>query len=599
MQIKNDHRFNLIKKAWVYRPQFFVLYCIRVIASAICPFLSIFAVKLIVDELTNEKDLKKLLIYASAYCLLAVVINYLVSGIKLYCDRYGDDFDRYFNRLLCEKALRLEYYEIEDAKVLDSIEKARFGISGVSGGVQGMFESLFDFITNIITVLGVIVIIANNAPLIILLVAIPAVLHSFETKRINKLDFESKTKVAELRRIYDYMFISLTKPKYAKDIRLYSAGNLIAGRIDNYIDECVNGVMYSTEKKRIIPVVKSSLYKTLSLIFSYIYLGILLVLKMLSLGNFSMLASSAVTLNTGITGAIFNINQFIIQKKYINEYIDFMERPDVYNSGTVVPDKNGKHTIELKNVSFMYPGTNKNILDKVSFKIENGERVAIVGQNGAGKSTLIKLICGLYKPDVGEIMIDGINVKKYNKEYYNQLFSVVFQDFSLLAYSLAENIAIKKNPDEEERKRILTIFQTINFNRRIRKMPKGIDTTIYKLFDDEGINPSGGELQKIAIARALYKDAPIIILDEPTAALDPIAENEIYSNFDSLIGDKTAIYISHRMSSTKFCDRIIVLDNGRISEMGTHDELIAREGIYAMLYNSQAQFYNCEDKLPK
>ncbi len=592
MKKKQKVKFNLMGKAIAYRPQFFILYLIRVAAAAVLPFLSIYAVKLIIDELTSGKDIKKLLIYAGSYCVAAVVFNYAVAAIKLLGDSYGDDFDRYFNRLLCEKVISLEYYEMEDPAVLNSIEKAKNGISSMSGGVQGLVETMLDFVSNVITVLGVISIIAINAPLLLPVIIIPAVIRSIYTMKLNKTDFEGKSKMTELRRVYNYMFVNLTQQKYAKDIRLYSAGDLIAGKTDDYLREGVLGIMKENEAERKPLAAKSTLLKTLSQLIGYTYLGYLLISKVLSFGDFSMLISSMGTLDTGITGAIAKLNAFSVQKRFLKEYTDFMKRPITANDGKRTPENTDKHTVVFRNVSFKYPGTKSYALRGVSLTINSGERIAVVGRNGAGKTTLVKLMCGLYEQDEGEILIDGIDSRYYDRQHFHKLFSVVFQDFSLLAYGLGENIAIKKDPDENERRKIEKVFETVNFTEKVEKMPNGLDTVLYKIFDDHGVEPSGGEKQKIAIARALYKDAPIIILDEPTAALDPIAENEIYSNFDSLVGEKTAVYISHRMSSTRFCDRIIVIDNGRIAESGTHDELMSENGIYAQLYSSQAQFYN-------
>ena len=237
--------------------------------------------------------------------------------------------------------------------------------------------------------------------------------------------------------------------------------------------------------------------------------------------------------------------------------------------------------------SFRYPGTADDILKNVSLDFKIGQKMALVGRNGAGKTTLIKLLLRLYEPTEGEICLNGINIEKYDYEEYLQIFSVVFQDFKLFAFPLDENIAAGGQVDKRRLKQVLT---KIGLNEFVEGLPKKECTLLYQE-NGEGVTPSGGEAQKVAIARALYKDAPFVILDEPTAALDPIAEAGIYENFDSLVGEKTAVYISHRMSSCKFCDRIVVLDHGEIAEEGTHDSLMERNGIYAKLYQKQAEYY--------
>ena len=270
-------------------------------------------------------------------------------------------------------------------------------------------------------------------------------------------------------------------------------------------------------------------------------------------------------------------------------YEEFINRPNMHYDGTLPIEKRDDNEYELsfRNVSFCYPGTEDYILKNVSLDFKIGQKMALVGRNGAGKTTLIKLLLRLYEPTGGEICLNGINIEKYDYEEYMQIFSVVFQDFKLFAFPLDENIAAGEQVDKARLKQVLT---KIGLNEFAERLPQKKRTLLYQE-NGEGVTPSGGEAQKVAIARALYKNAPFVILDEPTAALDPIAEAGIYENFDSLVGEKTAVYISHRMSSCKFCDRIVVLDHGEIAEEGTHEQLLEQNGIYAKLYQTQAEYY--------
>lgn len=248
-----------------------------------------------------------------------------------------------------------------------------------------------------------------------------------------------------------------------------------------------------------------------------------------------------------------------------------------------------QYEVEFKNVSFKYPGSEIWALKNVSMKFKVGSRLAIVGENGSGKTTFIKLLCRLYDPQEGEILLNGINIRKYNYRDYMNIFSVVFQDFQLISQPLGNNVAGSTNYDEEKVRKALI---DAGFGERLETMPEGLNTQLYKDFTENGVEISGGEAQKIAIARALYKDAPFIILDEPTAALDPIAEAEIYAKFNDIAGDKTAIYISHRLSSCKFCDEIMVFHEGSVIQQGTHEMLVAEEnGKYYELWHAQAQYY--------
>lgn len=242
--------------------------------------------------------------------------------------------------------------------------------------------------------------------------------------------------------------------------------------------------------------------------------------------------------------------------------------------------------IEFKNVSFAYPDSEKSVLKNLNLTLRQGERLAVVGKNGSGKTTFVKLLCRLYDPVEGEILFNGKNIKEYDYKEYLNLFSVVFQDFKLLALPLAQNIS---GGEAYDKLKVLEVLKNTGLD--LSKFKNAEETYLYKNFDDEGVNISGGEGQKIAIARALYKDAPLIILDEPTAALDPIAEAEIYSKFDGLVKNKTSLYISHRLSSCKFCSHILVFDEGRIVQEGSHEELLAEDGLYSKLWNAQAQYY--------
>ncbi len=276
---------------------------------------------------------------------------------------------------------------------------------------------------------------------------------------------------------------------------------------------------------------------------------------------------------------------------YIEKTFKFLDIPNSMYQGSLTTEKRSdrQYEVEFKNVSFKYPGAENWALKNVSMKFKVGSRLALVGENGSGKTTFIKLLCRLYDPQEGQILLNGIDIRKYNYRDYMDIFSIVFQDFQLLSQPLGANVAGSTTYDKEK---VTKALVDAGFGERLETMPEGLDTQLYKEFTENGVEVSGGEAQKIAIARALYKDAPFIILDEPTAALDPIAEAEIYSKFNDISGDKTAIYISHRLSSCKFCDEIAVFHEGAVVQKGTHEGLLSDEaGKYHELWNAQAQYY--------
>ena len=316
------------------------------------------------------------------------------------------------------------------------------------------------------------------------------------------------------------------------------------------------------------------------------------------LGTATQYIGSVTSFFGGFSELMKCIGVMRINSSFLDTVFELLDTPNTMYQGSLTTEKRSdiRYDVEFRDVSFKYPGSEAYALRHVNMKFKVGSRLAVVGMNGSGKTTFIKLLCRLYDPTEGEILLNGINIRKYRYDDYMKIFSVVFQDFQLLALPLGQNVAASQTYDAA---RVLDCLNKAGFGEKLAKMPHGLDTYLYKSVDTEGVDVSGGEAQKIAIARALYKDSPFIILDEPTAALDPIAEAEIYSKFDEIAGDKTAVYISHRLSSCKFCDEIAVFDSGSVIQQGTHSDLLADEsGKYFELWNAQAQYYKKDTVQP-
>lgn len=314
------------------------------------------------------------------------------------------------------------------------------------------------------------------------------------------------------------------------------------------------------------------------------------------IGSVTQYVGAVTALSRNLSTLIEMIGYMQTNATFLQTVYQLLDIPNSMYQGSLTTEKRSdrNYEVEFKNVSFKYPNTDTWALRNVSVKFKVGNRLAVVGENGSGKTTFIKLLCRLYDPQEGEILLNGINIRKYNYRDYMNIFSVVFQDFQLLSQPLGSNVAGSMNYDEE---RVLKSLRDAGFEERLKELPDGLDTQLYKEFGEsnDGVNISGGEAQKIAIARALYKNAPFLILDEPTAALDPIAEAEIYAQLNQIVNDRTAIYISHRLSSCRFCDEILVFDNGEIIQAGSHDSLVAVEnGKYYELWHAQAKYYTSE-----
>ena len=323
---------------------------------------------------------------------------------------------------------------------------------------------------------------------------------------------------------------------------------------------------------------------------AYIIVGLLALAGSVTLGNVLRFAGCIRNLFGELDALTKTVPELFLNIRKHMSTMEFLELENEMHRGSLPVEKrsDGEYRIEFRNVSFRYPGSEDYALRNFSLKLKVGEKLAIVGMNGSGKTTMIKLLCRLYDPQEGEILLNGVDIRKFRQEEYLKLFSVVFQDFKLFSLPLGENVAADCHYDGEKAEKCL---QEAGFAERLNRMPEGVDTYLYKDYED-GVEVSGGEAQKIAIARAVYKEAPFVLLDEPTAALDPVSEYEIYRDFDRIVGGKTAVYISHRLSSCRFCGRIAVFHEGRVVQTGSHEELLREEGgKYWELWDAQAQYY--------
>ncbi len=323
----------------------------------------------------------------------------------------------------------------------------------------------------------------------------------------------------------------------------------------------------------------------------FIYVGARAYIGVFGIGSFVLYRGTVERFINAVSTLGARLGELRNNNDFLQKIFDYVDLPDAMYRGTLSVEKrdDNKFEIEFRNVSFKYPGRDTYALKNVNFKFRIGERLAFVGMNGSGKTTFIKLLCRLYDPTEGTILLNGIDITRYDYHEYLSLFSVVFQDFATFAYTIADNVSAQKNPD---RKKLTECLERVGLGDKIKELPKGVDTYVYRWFVNDGVDLSRGELQKIALARALYKDAPFFILDEPTAALDPIAEAEVYSRFNDIVGEKTAVFISHRLSSCRFCDKIVVFHEGALVQFGSHDSLVCDEnGKYFELWHAQAQYY--------
>lgn len=567
-------------------PWFFVLEAIKTLIQILQPFVGLFLTPLLVDELCGERHVETLVFYAAVLVLGECVLSLLLERVNMTLQKYQERLNNYFTMEISRHSMGLDFQLTEDKKALDQLEKAATGMSWYSGGAYGIGEQAFMFVGNIFKIAGFVTVITMHAPLLLLIILIYVVFSGWIRSKLNEIELKAYGNLSKSNRLFGYFGWEVVDFRYGKDIRLYDSRRMLVEKWKKYTKETTDAWKWRADKSYPCNLALDGVGLIRSLV-TYFYAGFLVIRGAFSIGIFTQMISAAGGLDATLGGLVWNVQELMKRCNYAYEYVLFMEYPEAMPKGTAHVEPR-EHRIEFRNVTFAYPGSDKKVLDGVNIIVEPGEHLSIVGRNGAGKTTFIKLLCRLYDPTEGEILVDGRNIKEYDYKEYIRQFAPVFQDFKIFGFSIGENIVF----DNMDQDRLNEMLKLTGLDGMTQKLPKGADTRVFKVFEEDGIEPSGGEQQKLAIARALYKNASVIILDEPTAALDPMAEYEIYKQFHSLVGDKTAFYISHRLSSCRFCDKIAVFDGGRIAEYGSHEELAnISGGIYAQMFEAQAQYY--------
>lgn len=583
----------LISKAWAIDKTLFWDFGCYTLMTAIAPFIGIFTPKFLIDELMGNKKTETLVLILGGFFLLSAIVNYLSAYFygayypKVVVTRFK------FINMMQEKCMNMDFRHTENPETLNNMESAERAIGSSNTGVEGIYHKLFGLFGAGISFLGYVAIVAVLNPLVLLYLIFNVLVTYFLTLKVKTFEHSKKDEISDKNRKAEYIYKTMYDFSYGKDIRIYKLGDWLSKKFQQFKDDGVaiqRKIKYKYFKVGAVEVILLLLRE--GIIYGYLIYRV--VRGNMTIGDFTMYFATISGFAMWMQKVMADLAFIRSQNLYLNDFRDFLEIDDEKEKpNPVAIPECGAYEIEFRNVSFKYPHSDRYIYKNLSFTIKPGQRLAIVGVNGAGKTTFVKLLTRLYDPTEGEILINGINIKEFNKKEYNKLFSVVFQEIRMFAFSVAENVALttKDNLDEE---RVIKAIEKAGMGDKVRSLKKGIHTTLLKFLDEEGIELSGGENQKLALARAIYKDGHIIVLDEPTAALDAIAEYNIYKGFNDLVGDKTAIYISHRLASTHFCDVIAFFEDGQIKEYGTHEELLAKNGKYAEMFNIQAHYYQEE-----
>ena len=574
--------------------------------TAVMPFINIWFTSKIIDLLDGGAGMKSLTLYIGS----AVGINAVLFFVNCFLGEMQFVYrSLMYNKELREissKLFRIEYQRLENSEFKELVHKHSEAQDRVFSSFVQFTWMMRDFISGALTlVISVVIIIPLlkigfektgtsffERPAFLLTIfgaiAVMAVIILVVAVRMNKAWFKASDEYSRLDRIFYYFLNMFSDYNTGKEIRVYNEQTLIK---HTATDKLLTDGERVLKKASMNTARQSSFVAILGALVGfgiYLFIGTKGLYGLFGIGSLVLYCGAFMQIIAGIMKMAVTFGKTAEMVPLVNYYFEIVNTNDEMTYGEKKLDLSAGFELEFKNVSFKYPSAENYALRNVNLKIENGEHLAVVGRNGSGKTTFIKLMCRLYDVTDGEILINGTDIKEYTRESITGLYSVVFQDFKIFSVSLKDNICANSDFDSD---RFYACLENANIKDRAERLADKENTYLYKDLDETGVEISGGEAQKLALARALYKDAPVVILDEPTAALDPIAENEIYSRFNSFVQNKTAIYISHRLSSCTFCDKIAVFDNARLVEHGTHRELLGAGGKYSELWNAQARYY--------
>lgn len=612
--IRNAAALHLrgIRELHTVSPKFFPLLTVYAVFGAITPYITVFFSAQILKELATMRREETLWQWVIAGVLCVGIAS--IAKAMLY-RRYNSLLKDLHGRkeiLFIHKMFSLDYSELDKQENHDLRAQIQQNENWSSWGLMRVEEVYIGAVSSVIGLLSGIALTVSlftspvpasagwltvlNHPVFILVLAAMMVVVSILAGGLSAKSMSCWSDFAEEatfgNRLFGHFGFIGTDKERGVDIRMNNQQRLVSAYWTTNSVFGVNGSFGKSARG------KMGVYASLGVCITTLITGFIYVFTCLKawggafdVGSITQYVGAATAMVTNVFALTDLLGVMKTNAPYLEKTFEFLDIPNSMYQGSLTTEKRSdrQYEVEFRNVSFKYPGSENWALKNVSMKFKVGKRLAIVGENGSGKTTFIKLLCRLYDPQEGEILLNGIDIRKYRYDDYMRIFSVVFQDFRLICQPLGNNVA---GSMEYDRDRVMKALIDAGFGDRLATMEKGLDTMLYKDLSEDGVDISGGEAQKIAIARALYKDAPFIILDEPTAALDPIAEAEIYSKFNDIAGDKTAIYISHRLSSCKFCDEIAVFHEGAVIQQGTHAELVADvNGKYYELWNAQAQYY--------
>lgn len=586
----------MIRTAWkACRSVFFFLVCIALVTTG-TSLIELLIAPMILRKVETSAPLPELLLTIFLFSAALLIFQALKAYLNTNANYGRMEIRTHVLLQVAAKVSRTSYPNTLDTRFINYQNKAFDACSGNDEATEQIWRTLTGILINALGFASYLILLSDLNPLLILTILITAISGYFVNKRANERRYLYREEAVSYQTKFRYLHRVCTDRSYAKDIRIFGMKNWIDEVWDrtyrlyrSFISKQERAYLWYDGANLLLVLARNGI--------AYAYLLWLALTEGLSASSFLLYFTAASGFTQWILGILDQFQELHHESLDLSMVREFLEWPEpfLFEQGKPLPrEKAAGYEIRLEDVSFRYPQASSYTIRHLCLTIRSGEKLAIVGLNGAGKTTLMKLICGFLDPTEGRVLLNGQDIRQYNRRDYYALFSAVFQDFSLLEASIAVNVA-QKTADIDKRK-VWQCLEQAGLKETILSLPKGVDSHLGRKVHLDGIELSGGETQRLMLARALYKNGPILALDEPTAALDPIAENDIYMKYNEMTRGKTSLFISHRLASTRFCDRILFIENGQIAEEGTHQTLLALDGGYAKLFEVQSRYYRKGDE---